>query len=73
MFERRFRPVIGEMGDFDEGMLIEYEKGYRVDLSCVYWTMYAYMSKMNNLHFWPDMEAIYAGYELSHWLNCSAW
>ena len=28
MFERRFRPVLGEMGDFDEGMLIEYEKGY---------------------------------------------
>ena len=29
-FERFFRPVLGEMGDFDEGMLIEYEKGYRV-------------------------------------------
>ena len=30
LFERYFRPVLGEMGDFDAGMLIEFEKGYRV-------------------------------------------
>ena len=29
-FERLFRPVLGELGDFEEGMLIEYEKGYQV-------------------------------------------
>ena len=29
-FERFFRPVLGEMGDFDPGMLVEFEKGYRV-------------------------------------------
>ena len=25
-FERRFRPVLGEMGTFDAGMLVEFEK-----------------------------------------------
>ncbi|MHA1110532.1 MAG: Glu-tRNA(Gln) amidotransferase subunit GatE [Promethearchaeota archaeon] len=71
MFERRFRPVLGEMGDFDEGMLIEFEKSYRV----IY---HAYISNTclyeqdEQPPFWPDMDAIYAGYELSHWLNCSA-
>ncbi|MHA1532026.1 MAG: hypothetical protein ACTSR6_08510 [Candidatus Heimdallarchaeota archaeon] len=25
LFERYFRPVLGEMGDFDAGMLIEFE------------------------------------------------
>ena len=27
---RYFRPVLGEMGDFDPGMLVEFEKGYKV-------------------------------------------
>ncbi|MBN2155039.1 MAG: Glu-tRNA(Gln) amidotransferase subunit GatE [Candidatus Lokiarchaeota archaeon] len=71
MFERRFRPVLGEMGDFDEGMLIEYEKGYRViyhaytECTCLY-------EQDEQPPFWPDLEAIYAGYQLAHWLNCSA-
>lgn len=70
-FERYFRPVLGEMGDFDEGMLIEYEKGYRViyhaheDSVCIY-------EQDEQPPFWPDKEAIYKGYELAHWLNCSA-
>ncbi|MFW9924581.1 MAG: Glu-tRNA(Gln) amidotransferase subunit GatE [Candidatus Thorarchaeota archaeon] len=70
-FERYFRPVLGEMGDFDEGMLIEYEKGYRViyhaheDSVCVY-------EQDEQPPFWPDQEAIYKGYELAQWLNCSA-
>ncbi len=70
-FERYFRPVLGEMGDFDEGMLIEYEKGYRViyhayeDSVCVY-------EQDEQPPFWPDNEAIYLGFELAHWLNFSA-
>ncbi|TFG20677.1 MAG: Glu-tRNA(Gln) amidotransferase subunit GatE [Promethearchaeota archaeon] len=71
LFERKFRPVLGEMGDFDEGMLIEYEKGYRViyhaysDCTCLY-------EQDEQPPFWPDLDAIYSGFELSHWLNCSA-
>jgi glutamyl-tRNA(Gln) amidotransferase subunit E len=71
LFERRFRPVLGEMGDFDEGMLIEYEKGYRViyyaysDCTCLY-------EQDEQPPFWPDLESIYTGYELAHWLNCNA-
>ena len=70
-FERYFRPVLGEMGDFDAGMLIEYEKGYRViyhaheDSVCVY-------EQDEQPPFWPDFEAIYQGFELAHWLNCTA-
>lgn len=70
-FERNFRPVLGEMGDFDEGMLIEYEKGYRV--------IYHAFNHVNCLYeqdeqppFEIDMQAVYAGYELAHWLNFNA-
>ncbi|MHA1504450.1 MAG: Glu-tRNA(Gln) amidotransferase subunit GatE, partial [Candidatus Heimdallarchaeota archaeon] len=64
-FERYFRPVLGEMGDFDAGMLIEYEKGYRViyhaheDSACIY-------EQDEQPPFWPDDEAIYKGFELAH-------
>ncbi len=71
MFERRFRPVLGEMGDFDEGMLIEYEKGYRV-IYHAYTENVCLYEQDEQPPFWPDMATIYAGYELSHWLNCSA-
>ncbi|NHJ46904.1 MAG: Glu-tRNA(Gln) amidotransferase subunit GatE [Asgard group archaeon] len=70
-FERYFRPVLGEMGDFDAGMLIEFEKGYRViyhayeESVCVY-------EQDEQPPFWPDNDAIYKGYELAHWLNFSA-
>ncbi|MHA1612458.1 MAG: hypothetical protein ACTSVZ_06345 [Promethearchaeota archaeon] len=70
-FERYFRPVLGEMGDFDPGMLIEYEKGYRVIYNayercdCIY-----EQDEMPPMH--PDLEALMRGYELGHWLNCSA-
>ncbi|MHA1584089.1 MAG: hypothetical protein ACTSWL_02450, partial [Promethearchaeota archaeon] len=71
-FERYFRPVLGEMGDFDPGMLIEYEKGYR----CIY---NAYEScdciyeQDEQPPFWPDIDgAVMSGYELSHWMNMSA-
>lgn len=71
LFERYFRPVLGEMGDFDAGMLIEFEKGYRViyhafeESVCVY-------EQDEQPPFWPDDNAIYKGYELAHWLNFSA-
>jgi len=71
LFERYFRPVLGEMGDFDAGMLIEFEKGYRViyhayeDSVCCY-------EQDEQPPFWPDNEAIHLGYELAHWLNFSA-
>ncbi|MCF2139291.1 MAG: Glu-tRNA(Gln) amidotransferase subunit GatE [Candidatus Lokiarchaeota archaeon] len=70
-FERYFRPVLGEMGDFDPGMLIEYEKGYRViyhafeKCDCIY-----EQDEQPPMH--PDEEALMSGYELAHWLNCQA-
>ncbi|MHA1672171.1 MAG: hypothetical protein ACTSYI_00960 [Promethearchaeota archaeon] len=70
-FERYFRPVLGEMGDFDPGMLIEYEKGYRVIYNayercdCIY-----EQDEQPPMH--PDVESLMSGYELGHWLNCSA-
>jgi len=71
LFERKFRPVLGEMGDFDEGMLIEYEKGYRV-IYHAYTEQVCLYEQDEQPPFWPDMEAIYSGYELAQWLNCSA-
>ncbi len=71
MFERRFRPVLGEMGDFDEGMLIEYEKGYRV-LYSAYQNCTCLYEQDEQPPFWPDLDTIYSGYELAHWLNCNA-
>ena len=70
-FERYFRPVLGEMGDYDPGMLIEYEKGYRCiyhafeDVDCIY-------EQDEMPPYWPDEEAILKGYELAHWFDCSA-
>ena len=70
-FERYFRPVLGEMGDYDPGMLIEYEKGYRCiyhafeEVNCIY-------EQDEMPPYWPDEEAILKGYELGHWFDCSA-
>ncbi|MHA1854409.1 MAG: Glu-tRNA(Gln) amidotransferase subunit GatE [Promethearchaeota archaeon] len=70
-FERYFRPVLGEMGDYDPGMLIEYEKGYRciyhafADVDCIY-------EQDEMPPYWPDNEAILKGYELAHWFDFSA-
>ncbi|QEE14517.1 Glu-tRNA(Gln) amidotransferase subunit GatE [Promethearchaeum syntrophicum] len=70
-FERYFRPVLGEMGDYDPGMLIEYEKGYRCiyhafeDVDCIY-------EQDEMPPYWPDEEAILKGYELAHWFDMSA-
>ncbi|MCF2143237.1 MAG: Glu-tRNA(Gln) amidotransferase subunit GatE [Candidatus Heimdallarchaeota archaeon] len=70
-FERYFRPVLGEMGDFDAGMLIEFEKGYRVIYHAFEETVCCY-EQDEQPPFWPDLEAIYKGYELAHWLNFTA-
>ncbi len=71
-FYRFFRPVLGEMGDFDPGMLVEFEKGYKVIYlanernTCTY--------EMDETPpFFPDMEAIEKGIILSAYFNCSAY
>lgn len=70
-FERRFRPVLGEMGTFDAGMLVEFEKSYRViyetygDNICTY--------EMDETPpFFPDYETIRKGYIIGHFFNCKS-
>lgn len=70
-FERYFRPVLGEMGDFDPGMLIEYEKGYRVIYNA-YEAMDCIYEQDEQPPMWPDQGALMRGYELAYWLNCTA-
>ncbi|MCG3219529.1 MAG: Glu-tRNA(Gln) amidotransferase subunit GatE, partial [Candidatus Heimdallarchaeota archaeon] len=69
-FVRYFRAVLGEMGDYDAGMLVEYEKKYQViyhsyDHLCTY--------EMDETPpFWPNMKAIEHGFDLAFLFNCSA-
>jgi glutamyl-tRNA(Gln) amidotransferase subunit E len=70
-FYRYFRPVLGEMGDFDPGMMVEFEKGYKVIYyarernTCTY--------EMDETPpFYPDMGAIKSGFVLAFYFNCSA-
>ncbi|MHA1259549.1 MAG: Glu-tRNA(Gln) amidotransferase subunit GatE, partial [Candidatus Heimdallarchaeaceae archaeon] len=59
------------MGDFDEGMLVEFEKGYKVIyLACERNTCTYEMDETPP--FFPDMEAIEKGFILSAYFNCSA-
>ncbi|MHA2270427.1 MAG: Glu-tRNA(Gln) amidotransferase subunit GatE [Candidatus Hodarchaeales archaeon] len=72
-FERRFRPVLGEMGDYDAGMLIEFEKGYQV----VYSTFPAPYDVCSyefdeTPPFFPDQEAIDTAFYLAHYYNCQS-
>jgi glutamyl-tRNA(Gln) amidotransferase subunit E len=70
-FYRYFRPVLGEMGDFDPGMLVEFEKGYKV----IYYACEANTCtyEMDETPpFYPDTEAIRKGFVLAFYLNCSA-
>ncbi|MHA2297964.1 MAG: Glu-tRNA(Gln) amidotransferase subunit GatE [Candidatus Hodarchaeales archaeon] len=70
-FERYFRPVLGEMGDFDPGMLVEFEKGYQV----IYhgWDTGICTYEMDETPpFYPAEDAIDTGYKLSFLFNCSA-
>ncbi len=70
-FHRRFRAVMGEMGDFDPGMLVEVEKGYLViyhandEHVCTY--------EMDETPpFWPDDNAIDIGYHIATLFNCES-
>ena len=70
-FYRYFRPVLGEMGDFDPGMLVEFEKGYKVIYyACERNTCTYEMDETPP--FPPDKEAIRRGFTLALYFNCSA-
>ncbi len=70
-FYRYFRPVLGEMGDFDPGMLVEFEKGYKVIYyACERNTCTYEMDETPP--FYPDIEAIKEGFVLALYFNCSA-
>ena len=71
-FFRYFRPVLGEMGDFDPGMLVEFEKNYKVIYyACERNTCTYEMDETPP--FAPDKEAIRNGFLLSAYFNCSAY
>ncbi len=71
-FFRYFRPVLGEMGDFDPGMLVEFEKNYKVIyFACERNTCTYEMDETPP--FAPDPEAIRKGFLLSAYFNCSAY
>ncbi len=70
-FHRYFRPVLGEMGDFDPGMLVEFEKGYKVIYhACERNTCTYEMDETPP--FFPDLDAIRKGFILAFYFNCSA-
>ena len=70
-FYRYFRPVLGEMGDFDPGMLVEFEKGYKVIYyACERNTCTYEMDETPP--FPPDPDAIEKGFILAHYFNCTA-
>jgi len=70
-FYRYFRPVLGEMGDFDPGMLVEFEKGYKVIYyACEHNTCTYEMDETPP--FPPDHDAIRKGFILAQYFNCSA-
>ncbi len=72
LFERRFRPVLGEMGDFDSGMLVEFEKSYRV----IYETFNDYNICTYEMDetppFMPCMKTIQNGFKISSFFNCAS-
>ncbi|MDO9537834.1 MAG: Glu-tRNA(Gln) amidotransferase subunit GatE [Thermoplasmata archaeon] len=70
-FHRRFRAVMGEMGDFDPGMLVEVEKGYLIiyhandEHVCTY--------EMDETPpFWIDQESIDVGFNLASLFKCES-
>jgi glutamyl-tRNA(Gln) amidotransferase subunit E len=70
-FYRYFRPVLGEMGDFDPGMLVEFEKGYKVIYyACEHNTCTYEMDETPP--FPPDHDAVEKGFILAHYFNCTA-
>lgn len=70
-FHRRFRAVMGEMGDFDPGMLVEVEKGYLVIYHANDQHVCTY--EMDETPpFWPDDNAIDIGYHIAAIFNCES-
>lgn len=70
-FYRYFRPVLGEMGDFDPGMLVEFEKGYKVIYyACERNTCTYEMDETPP--FYPDIDAVKKGFTLALYFNCTA-
>lgn len=71
LFERRFRPVLGEMGTFDAGMLVEFEKSYRVIYETYDDTICTYeMDETPPFH--PDFETLKVGYIIGNFFNCQS-
>lgn len=70
-FHRRFRAVMGEMGDFDPGMLVEVEKGYLVIYHADDGHVCTY--EMDETPpFWIDQESIDVGYHLASLFKCES-
>ena len=68
-FKRRFRAVMGEMGDFDPGMLVEVEKGYLVTYHADSEHVCTY--EMDETPpFEPDEETIDAGFYIANLFHC---
>ncbi len=70
-FFRYFRPVLGEMGDFDPGMLVEFEKGYKVIYNACERNTCTYEFD-ETPPFYPDMETVKKGFLLAFYFGCSA-
>ncbi|UCG03653.1 MAG: Glu-tRNA(Gln) amidotransferase subunit GatE [Candidatus Heimdallarchaeota archaeon] len=66
--QRRFRPVLGEMGKYDPALLIEFEKGHTIfyevfDSICTY--------ELDETPPFPiNTEALYDGIKLARMVNC---
>ena len=68
-FQRRFRAVMGEMGDYDPGMLVEVEKGYLVTYHADSEHICTY--EMDETPpFEPDEEAIDAAFHIAFLFHC---
>ncbi len=70
-FERRFRPVLGEMGTFDAGMLVEFEKAYRVIYDTYADTICTYELD-ETPPFYPDPEIIKIGFLIGNFFNAKS-
>ena len=66
--QRNFRPVLGEMGEYDPALLIEFEKGHTVfyevfDSICTY--------ELDETPPFPiNTDALYDGIKLARMMNC---
>jgi len=66
--QRKFRPVLGEMGEYDPALLIEFEKGHTIfyevfDSICTY--------ELDETPPFPiNTDALYDGIKLARMMNC---